>query len=333
MKRSNKFIISTVIIIETILIIFFIGLFFTANEQTLNGTVKKVQSMYVEQVEEQTLYEGMLKGMMESLNDPHSIYMTAEEAKKFNQQLASSFSGIGVAISQTGETITVTKVFEGSPAELGGVTAGDQVTHINGESISGLTTDEITTKIKGPNNTQVMLTLNKNGTTEDVTLTRAPIEVKSVSSEMIDQENKIGYIKIDSFSEDTSNQFAIELAALEAAGMKVLLIDVRNDGGGYLNALEGIVNQIVPNTAPYLIIDDQKNPRQEFTSTLTTPKEYEIIGIQNSYTASASEILMGALKEVNGSKIIGTTTYGKGSVQTTFPVLYTGGIIKLTIQY
>jgi carboxyl-terminal processing protease len=297
---------------------------------------RDVESKFDGNADSQEMLEHTLSGITSGFGDPHTAYIPKEQVEQFNQALDTTYEGIGVmySIDNPKGTAQITKVMPNSPASQQNIYPGDMIMKVNDVPVDATNVEDLTSMIKADKT--VKLELYRPSTTETIFVEMQLAEYvnDSVESQVFYENGQtIGYIKILSFSDTTEVEFAQHLEALEAQGIDKLIIDVRDNGGGELQAVEAICNLIVPNTKPYLIIKEGDEVVDTYTSTLETPKEYEIIGIQNENTASASEILMGALKEVNGSTIIGTTSYGKGSVQRVYPVSSTGGAVKITVQH
>jgi len=297
---------------------------------------RDIDSKFDGNPDSQEMLEYTLSGIASGFGDPHTSYIPKEQVDQFNQALDTTYEGIGVmyTIDNTKGSAQITKVMPNSPASQQNIYPGDMIMKVNEIPVDVTNVEDLTTMIKA--NKTVKLELYRPSTDETINIEMELAEYvnDSVESEIFyENDQTIGYIKILSFSDTTEIEFAEHLAALEAQGIDKLIIDVRDNGGGELQAVEEICNLIVPNTKPYLIIKEGDDVVDSYTSMLETPKDYEIIGIQNENTASASEILMGALKEVNGSTIIGTTSYGKGCVQRVYPVASTGGAVKITVQH
>jgi carboxyl-terminal processing protease len=304
------------------------------------GSLEKVEqayslifNSYVEKVEEKKLIEGAIQGMLSTLDDPYSVYMDKETAKQFNETLESSFEGIGAEVSTVDGKIMIVSPFKNSPAEKAGLKPNDQILKVDGESIEGLDLYEATLKIRGKKGTTVELEIERKGL-------RDPLRVKVVRDEIpqitvhadLKKVNgeKVGYLEITSFSEDTSKEFAKELKALEKEGMDSLLIDVRGNPGGLLSSVEEILRELVPKDKPLYQIEERTGEKTRFFSALEKGKDYPIGVLTDKGSASASEILAGALKEAGGYPIIGEKTFGKGTVQQAVP-MGDGSNIKLTL--
>ena len=301
------------------------------------GKVEQAYSLifnsYVEEVNKDQLVEGAIQGMLATLEDPYSVYMDKETVRQFNETLDSSFEGIGAEVSMEDGKVIIVSPFKDSPAEKAGLKPRDQILKVDGESVEGLDLNEATKKIRGEKGTKVKLLIARKGVNKplEIEVKRDEIPQITVYSDMKKQDGKsIGYIEITSFSEDTANEFKKQLKALEKKGLEGLVIDVRGNPGGYLVSVEEILKELVTDDKPYIQIAKRNGEKQRYFSSLKEPKEYPIAVLVNDGSASAAEILAGALKEAQGYAIIGENTFGKGTVQQPIP-MGDGSNIKLTL--
>ncbi|MBR7797680.1 MAG: S41 family peptidase [Bacillota bacterium] len=290
-----------------------------------------IKENYLEDVDDQQLIEGAIQGMLTSLEDPYSSYMDVETMKQFNEQIESSFEGIGAEVSMVNDTVTIVAPIKDSPAEKAGLRPNDQVLQVDGESLDGLNLNEAVAKIRGEKGSKVELEIQRAGVSEpfNVTITRDTIPVETVYSktETVDGK-KTGIIEITNFSERTADEFTEQLDKMEKDGIKGLVIDVRGNPGGLLDVVEDILKQFVPNDMPYVQVEDQNGEKSPSYSELEERKEYPISVLIDEGSASASEILAVAMKEM-GYDVVGQTSFGKGTVQQAVP-LGDGSTIKLT---
>ncbi|MBT2643554.1 peptidoglycan-binding protein [Bacillus sp. ISL-41] len=288
---------------------------------------------YVEKVEEEKLVEGAIQGMLSTLEDPYSVYMDKETAKQFNETLESSFEGIGAEVSTVDGKIVIVSPFKNSPAEKAGLKPNDQILTVDGESIEGLDLYEATLKIRGKKGTPVVLEIERKGLKDSlkVKVIRDEIPQITVHADMkkVNGE-KVGYMEITSFSEDTSKEFNKELKAFEKEGMDALLIDVRGNPGGLLSSVEEILRELISKEKPLYQIEERSGDKTRYFSNLEKAKQYPVAVLTDDGSASASEILAGALKEAGGYPVIGEKTFGKGTVQQAVP-MGDGSNIKLTL--
>lgn len=305
----------------------------TADLDKVEQAYELILSRYVEKVDEEKLVEGAISGMLSVLKDPYSVYMDKETAKQFNQTLESSFEGIGAEVGMVDGKIVIISPFKNSPAEKAGIKANDQILKIDGTSVEGLDLSKATAKIRGKKGTTVTLEIARNGLKEPLTIKveRGEIPLETVHSSIKKQDGKkIGYMEITSFSENTAADVKKDLKALENDQIKGLIIDVRGNPGGLLSSVEEILREFVPKDKPYVQIELRTGEKRRIFSSITKKKDYPVLVLVNKGSASASEILAGALQEAAGYKIVGETTFGKGTVQQAVP-LGDGSNIKLTL--
>ncbi|KMK77455.1 S41 family peptidase [Alkalihalobacillus pseudalcaliphilus] len=292
-----------------------------------------IENQYVDEVDQTQLVEGAINGMLETLDDPYSDYMDQETAKQFEESLDSHFEGIGAEVSMVDGKVTIVAPIRDSPAERAGLQPNDQIIKIEGETIEGLSLNEAVLQIRGEKGTTVNLTIERPGATEPIefAIVRDEIPIETIVSEMIEQDGKnIGYIIISSFSIDTAERFEEALTDLESQGLDGLVLDVRGNPGGYLNAVEKIGHLIVPGGEPIVQIENRSGEKERHISSLNETKPYPIVGITDGASASASEILSAALIEAGNYDVVGDTTFGKGTVQQTIP-MGDGSQIKLSL--
>lgn len=292
-----------------------------------------ILNSYVEEVAENQLIEGAIQGMLATLDDPNSVYMDQETVRQFNESLEPSFEGIGAEVSKEDGKIIIVSPFKDSPAEKAGLKPRDQILMVDGESVEGLDLFEATLKIRGKKGTKVKLAIARQGLSDPliIEVKRDEIPQITVHANLKKQNGKeIGYIEITSFAENTAKEFMKELNTLEKKKIDGLIIDVRGNPGGFLESVQDILKEFVTNDKPYIQIEGRKGEKKRYFSSLTKAKEYPIVVLVDKGSASASEILAGAMSEAQGYMIIGETTYGKGTVQQ--PVsMGDGSNIKLTL--
>lgn len=292
-----------------------------------------ILNSYVEKVEENKLVEGAIQGMLATLEDPYSVYMDEETARQFSDTLESSFEGIGAEVSMVDGKIIIVSPFKDSPAEKAGLKPKDEILKVDGESVAGLDLYKATMKIRGKKGTKVKLEIARQGLKEPLTVEvkRDEIPQITVYSEVKKQSGKkVGYMEITSFSEDTSKEFTKQLKEMEKEEIEGLVIDVRGNPGGLLSSVQEILKELVTGDKPYLQIEKRNGEKMRYFSTQEKAKEYPIAVLVDKGSASASEILAGALKEAQGYTLIGENTFGKGTVQQPVP-MGDGSNIKLTL--
>lgn len=286
-----------------------------------------VHSRYIEDVPVSTLMEGAVRGMVRSMGDPHSIYFDGKMFKEFQVETEGAFGGIGIVVGMKDNLLTVISPVEGTPGEQAGIKSGDQILKIDGEDIKSLALDEAVAKIRGPKGTQVELTLrNAKGETRVVSLTRSTIQLKTVAGKMLRED--VGLIRIAMFNEHTGDDFVKKLNELEAAGMKSLVLDLRDNPGGLLDQAVIVSRHLVPK-GPIVSVVMKDGSRETHTSSLEKTK-FPLVVLVNQGSASASEIVAGAVQDTQAGTLVGTKTYGKGSVQTVIR-MDSDTAIKLTI--
>ncbi|WP_152655235.1 S41 family peptidase [Oceanobacillus sp. CFH 90083] len=293
-----------------------------ADLNKISQTFDLIKSNYIEDVDDNELVEGAIEGMLSTLEDPHTSYLDSEMMKQFNEQIESSFEGIGAEVSEVDGYITIVSPMKESPAEKAGLRPNDQVLSVDGESIEGLNVNEAVAKIRGEKGTDVVLEIQRSGVSDsfEVTIQRDTIPVETVYSEIHTEDGKdTGVIQITNFSEHTGEEFEEQLTDLENQGIDGLVIDVRGNPGGLLDVAEEILQQFVPSDMPYLQIEDADGNTEEYVSDLDEEKDYPISVLIDEGSASASEIIAVAMKELDYD-IVGETSFGKGTVQQAIPL-------------
>lgn len=290
-------------------------------------SMRIAQALYIEDASSEKMLLGATKGLMNSLGDPHSIYMDPKLYKELMLETKGSFGGTGIVIGIKEKVLTVVAPIEGTPGEAAGILSGDQILKIDGQETSEMALDEAVNKIRGPEGSKVTLTIRR-GSLEmkDYLITRATIKIKNVSAKML--EEKIGYIRISMFNEKTGDDLAEKLSELKGKGMKALVLDLRNNPGGLLDEGVKAAEFFVPH-GPIVSVVTKDGSRRNFTSQRDAER-YPLIVLVNGGSASASEILAGAIQDTKSGLLLGTKTYGKGSVQKVIP-LDQDSAVKVTI--
>ncbi|MCM3216260.1 S41 family peptidase [Niallia taxi] len=288
---------------------------------------------YVEKVDRDKLEEGAIKGMLSTLEDPYSVYMDKDSAKQFEQALDSSFEGIGAEISAEDGKVIIVSPIKNSPAEKAGIKANDEIVKVDGESVEGSDLYDVTQTIRGEKGTKVKLEIVRQGLEKPLQIAVVRDEVPQItvhSSIKREGGENIGYIEITSFSEDTASEFHKALAAQEQEGIAGLILDVRGNPGGLLTSVNAILEEFVTSDKPYVQIEHRNGKTEQFYSDLKQKKDYPVVVLVDNGSASASEIMAGALKEAENYTLIGEKTFGKGTVQQAVP-MEDGSKIKLTL--
>ena len=290
-----------------------------------------INSTYIEDVDKETLQDGIYKGMLESLEDPYSVYYTAEEYADMMEASSGEFEGIGAYLVQDPDTMAVSVVrpIKNSPAEAVGLLTGDIFVEIDGEDVTGQDINLIVSKVKGPAGTTVNIGVYREGEPDYLyfDIERAHIISESVESEML--ENQIGYIIISEFADATGDQFIEAYDELESQGMTSLIIDLRSNGGGYVDTAVQVADRLIKEGEIVSIKDKYQNGYSYKDSGDENFSTLPMVVIADANTASASEILTGALQDYGIATVIGTQTFGKGIVQDVIP-LGDGTGVKIT---
>ena len=291
-----------------------------------------IYQYFLEETSRSDLENGIYTGMLEALDDPYSTYYSAEELKELQMSTEGIYYGIGAYISKavTDEFCIISGVIENTPAQEADLRDGDIIYEVDGVLTQGMDTTEVVSLIKGEEGTQVVLTLIREGEDDylEIPVERRKIESPTVSNEML--ENGIGYIEITEFDEVTENQFAEALAECKGNGMKALILDLRSNPGGNLSTVCEISRMVLPKGL-IVYTEDKYGEKDEYTCDGLRQLQVPAVVLVNGYSASASEILAGAMKDHGIATIMGTTTFGKGIVQRVIS-LSDGSAVKLTVS-
>lgn len=306
------------------------GIISSDTETKLSYLKKLIDETYLHDVKEKDLNEGIYKGYVEGLGDQYSAYYDKKETKELTESLDGSFSGIGAVMTQDASSgvITITRVYDDSPAKKAGIKTGDILYRVEEKTVTGKDLDKVVSWIKGKKGTKVNLTLLR-GTNSDkikVTATRDVINVETVKYKVL--ENQIGYISISEFDSVTGAQFAKALKQLQKKNIEGLVVDLRNNPGGSLSTVCDILDSILPKGL-IVYTKDKNGKKEEYTSDEKHRLNLPMSVLVNGQSASASEIFAGAVQDYGKAEIIGTQTYGKGVVQNLFD-LKDGTCVKLT---
>lgn len=287
-----------------------------------------LEKMYVDDVDEEKMNDAMFKAMVESLGDKYTEYFTADEFRTYMEQSQGSFYGIGVTVTEDKETagILVVEVFEDSPAEKAGIKTGDHIIGVDGTDVSDFTLDAAVTLMRGEKDTSVNITVRRGEETLDFTMVRDEVNSITVAGTVIDD---IGYIRIAGFKKNTYNEFKKVYDELTAQNIKGMVLDLRNNPGGLFDVCGKIADELV-GEGVYVYTIDKSGKKVEYTSD-TNCINIPLYVLVNGMSASASEILSGAIQDMGYGKLVGETTYGKGLVQGIFSVPDGSGV-KITIQ-
>lgn len=300
------------------------------SESKLQTILYIIKNYYYQDVDDQTLIDGVYAGIVESLDDPYSAYYTAEEYEDLMDTLTGNYAGIGALLQKNAETgeVAITKVYEDTPAEKAGLQEGDIIVSADGNIATEEDLDVFVQHIRGEEGTDVELVINREGEEMTVTCTRASISTPTVEHQMLD--NNVGYIQVSQFTDGTYDDFVAAYEDLEAQGMTSVIFDMRNNGGGLLDSVVDILDYLLPEGTVVYTMDKAGN-REDYTSDAANYKSIPMTVLVNGNTASAAEIFTGAIRDFEYGTIIGTQTFGKGIVQSTIP-LTDGSAVKLTTQ-
>lgn len=277
----------------------------------------------------QKMLEGAIKGYIAGLEDPYTNYLTSKEFKEFLNDLDGKFVGIGVAMQKTEKGIEFVTVFDETPAKNVGIKEGDVLLKVEGKDVSDMKLDDIVNLVKGKEGTKVKITIIRNGENKDFAIERKPVKIKYAKGKMLD--NEVGYIKLDQFGDEAYKMFREEYEKLEKAGMKKLIFDLRNNTGGELENAKAIIDMFLPENKVMFSTRNLDNIKLDVKSRTKEAKDIKIIILGNKFSASASELLIGALVDNGKAKFIGEKTYGKGVIQE-MKHLKNGDYLKITIQ-
>ena len=299
---------------------------------SLYETYDTIMKDYYKSVDSNTLIEGAINGMLGSLNDEHTMYFDKKSKEAFDSELSGNYYGIGAQIQLTGEgTIKITKVFNDSPAEKAGLKAEDVFVSVDGVSVKGKNATEVANMLKSSTVKTSKIVIKRDGNEISFDVTKENITLFSVSSEMLKNNNKnIGYLSVSIFGQKTYSQFKDALLKLESQNMDSLIIDLRGNTGGYLYTVTNMLEEFVGKDNIMYQIQSSSGVKK-YKSSKETSRKYKIVILVDENSASASEIMAASMKENYGAVLVGKTTYGKGTVQTTKD-LSNGSMIKYTIE-
>ena len=301
---------------------------------TLQRFKTLIDSKFLGEVNEEDLKNGAIKGYIAGLNDEYTQYFTKEEMDEFYVDTMGNFDGIGIYMTSDTNTNTIVIIspIKDSPAHKAGLLPGDIINKVDGKSYSGEELDEASNAIKGEIGTSVELEINRNGEVFTVNVTRENVKVNHVESKIID--GNIGYLEIASFDEGCGEEFLKKYNELKEQNITSLIIDLRNNPGGIVTEALDIAEYVVDKDALLLITMDKNNNKEEYRSEANGKViDVPVVILVNENSASASEILAGALKDNNAARIIGTTTYGKGLIQELIRLTDGSGIKMTTNEY
>lgn len=301
--------------------------------KTLESFKTMIEQKYIGEIDEEKMIDGAIKGYVEGLGDPYTEYLTKEEMKDFMEETNSEYVGIGVYLTKnkTDNTILVVGVMKGSPALEAGMQAGDIIEKVDDIIYTGEQMDDAIKIMKGEEGTKVKVTVIRDGKEIDLNIVRRKITIEHVASQML--KDNIAYIQVDSFDSGVAETFKNQITQLKNDGAKGIIIDLRSNGGGIVDEATGIADLFLKN-GETILITKAKESAEEITKSKNAPiiQDIPVVLLVNEGTASASEILAGALKDkYPNTTIVGKTTYGKGVIQTLYN-LSDGSGIKITTE-
>ena len=292
------------------------------------GVMRMIETRYVSDVDSSTLMDGAIDGMVKSLGHPHSMYMKTSLYKSLKEHTAGAFGGIGVTMGFKDDKVTIMSVLEGTPGEKVGLKVGDEILSVDGTPVSEYQPEEVALHIRGEEGTEVKLMIHRaDEEDKEYAIRRDTIKVPSAKGKML-AESGMGYIRIASFGENTGDEFKTEYEKLKNEGMKGLIVDLRQNPGGLITSCVEVARELVP-AGPIVSVVERSGSKEEYDSELESAP-LPIAVLMDKGSASASEILAGALQDTGAGTVVGTQSYGKGSVQIVVPLLHEDGI-KLTI--
>ena len=302
----------------------------TVVEQKVNEVLHLLDTMYIGEIDRQQLLDYMFRGLVFGIGDPYTVYMTHEEFEVYRQSTDGSFAGIGVNVSVNMEdnSIEIIVPHEGSPAAEAGLLPRDKIVAVNGYAVNGDMLQQAITMIRGVPGTTVTLTILRGNETFDVSIVRANVEVPTVAHEML--PDGMGLIRISQFAQVTDEQFFLALSDLQQQDMRGLIIDLRNNPGGRLDTVLSITNALVPEGV-IMYMETKSGPRQYHYAEDNEYLGLPLLILVNGNSASASEVLAGAVRDTGVGQLVGTTTFGKGVVQNIFMLSCGTGAVKVTI--
>lgn len=302
-------------------------------EYTLSKFRSELEKKYIGEINDDELIDGALKGYVAALGDPYTVYYTKEEMKEIMQETNGNFVGIGIymTLNKDKNAIEVIRPIENSPAEKAGIMQGDLIVKVDGEEYTGDKLEEASNKIKGEEGTKVKLEVVRGNETKEFEITRRKVLISHISTKVL--EGNIGYIAITDFDGGCADEFETKYKKLKEQGITKLIIDIRNNGGGIVDEAIDIIDLMTEKDSTLLITKD-KNDNEEITKAKKKPIiNMPTVVLTNEYSASASEILAGALRDNKKAILVGTTTYGKGIIQELHQLTDGSGLKITTNEY
>lgn len=331
MLRENRILRSIITFLTIISFAFTIvaGGFLLANRGEVNRILQVwllIKTQYIQDVDTKLLMEGAVRGMVDSLEDPYSYFMNSEEFKDIQRYIQGSVGGIGIYVGIKDKNIVVVAPIEGTPAFKAGIQRDDVIVKIDDKFTNEMKYDEAVTMMRGEPGTQVRISIMRQGVSSlmDFTITREIIDIQTVTSKMLEGSKDIGYLSLRQFASNSDEAVVQHLKELQAKGMKGLILDLRDNPGGDLESAVNIAKNFVPK-GPIVYTVDRSGGIQLYGSSEGNNLKIPLMVLINGGSASASEVLSGAIKDTKAGVLLGETTFGKGIVQAIFPLRFTQG--------
>ncbi|MBL7959917.1 S41 family peptidase [bacterium] len=301
------------------------------NSGKLRGVLDMIEKTYVEEVDGNKLVDDAIIGALKSL-DPHSVYIPPKEMRQVKEEFQGNFEGIGISFEIVNGILTVVSPIPGTPSDRAGILAGDKIVMIDRSTAKGITNEDVFKRLKGPKGTTVHVSIERTGVNEllEFDIVRDKIPIFTVDAKFMWDE-QTGYIRLNKFAETSSDEIELAIQELEIRGMKQLVLDLRNNGGGYLEQAEMIVDKFLPGGKMIVYTKGRiSNSSREYISTSKSSyRKFPLIVLVNRYSASASEIVSGALQDLDRAIVVGERTFGKGLVQSQYD-LNDGSAVRIT---
>lgn len=295
-------------------------------------TYNDIVNNYYDKVNKEELIDAGIKGMINYLDDPYATYFDGTSSTNFNQTLEGNYEGVGIEVTLDNSKVKITKVFADTPAKKAGIKVGDYITKVNGESVEGKSLSDVVSLIKNAKNKEVEITITRDNQEKAMKVTRTTVDMPYTSSKVYEENGKkIGYLKIEMFSNNITKQVKKELDSLKKKNIDKLVIDVRDNPGGYLTQVTEILSLFMTKKDVIYQLQTKNNKEKVYGTSSKATYSYPVVVLINENSASASEILASAFKETYNAEIVGVNSYGKGTVQKTGD-LNNGDTIKYTVQ-
>ncbi len=295
-------------------------------------TYNDIVNNYYDKVNKEELIDAGIKGMINYLDDPYATYFDGTSSTNFNQTLEGNYEGVGIEVTLDNNKVKITKVFADTPAKKAGIKVGDYITKVNAESVEGKSLSDVVSLIKNAKNKEVEITITRDNQEKTMKVTRTTVDMPYTSSKVYEENGKkIGYLKIEMFSNNITKQVKKELESLKKKNIDKLVIDVRDNPGGYLTQVTEILSLFMTKKDVIYQLQTKNNKEKVYSTSSKATYSYPVVVLINENSASASEILASAFKETYNAEIVGVNSYGKGTVQKTGD-LNNGDTIKYTVQ-